>query len=332
MEHYASDAYHRGEGKIMLKIKNLMKSYGNFRALDGLDFEIDDGALFGFVGPNGAGKTTTIKIMAGLLEPDGGTIEINGISALKDRQILKSKIGYVPDAFGTYDNLKVSEYMEFFASCYGMEGLTARTRYMTLLEQVGLEDKVSFYVDGLSRGMKQRLCLARALIHDPSLLIMDEPASGLDPRTRYEFKDLIKELREQGKTIFISSHILSELSEMCTDIGIIEQGKMVLRGSMEEILSRINSSNPLVINIFKNMETAIAILKSHPCVQTISMKEDSIMVGFIGDRQDEALLLQQLIDAEVLIHGFMREQGNLESLFMQITDHQEEKAVLLHES
>lgn len=317
---------------MMLSIKKLVKSYGKFRVLDGLDMEVEKGALFGFVGPNGAGKTTTIKIMSGLLEADSGSVMIDGVEATRDRQKLKSMIGYVPDAFGIYDNLKVSEYMEFFASCYGLEGLSARTRYMTLLEQVGLEDKSSFYVDGLSRGMKQRLCLARALIHDPKLLIMDEPASGLDPRTRYEFKEIIKDLKDQGKTIFISSHILSELYEMCTDIGIIEQGKMILRGSMEEILSRINSSNPLVINVFRNMEKAITILKSHPCVQTISMKSDSVMVGFMGDRQDEALLLQQLIDADVLIHGFMREQGNLESLFMQITDHQEEKAVLLHEN
>lgn len=315
----------------MLKIKELVKTFGNFRALDGLDMEIPDGALFGFVGPNGAGKTTAIKIMTGLLMPDSGTVEINGVDAIRDRKSLKTQFGYVPDDFGTYDNLKVCEYLEFFASCYGMEGLKARTRYMTLLEQVGLEDKAGFYVDGLSRGMKQRLCLARALIHDPSFLIMDEPASGLDPRTRYEFKEIVKELREQGKTIFISSHILAELSEMCTDIGIIEQGKMVLKGSMTDILSRVNVSNPLVISVYSNMDTAISILKSHPCVQTISMKNDSIMVGFMGDRQDEALLLQQLVDADVLIHGFMREQGNLESLFMQITNHEDEKAVLLHE-
>lgn len=316
----------------MLTIEGLIKSYGNYNALDGLDMKIEDGALFGFVGPNGAGKTTTIKIMTGLLVPDSGKVLINGVDAVRDRKKLKSQIGYVPDFFGTYDNLKVSEYMEFFASCYGIEGLKARKRYTTLLEQVGLEDKAGSYVDGLSRGMKQRLCLARALIHDPGLLVMDEPTSGLDPRTRFEFKEIIKELRDQGKTIFISSHILPELSELCTDIGIIEQGKMILRGSMEDILSRVNSSNPLIISIFSNLEIAINILKSHPCVQTISVKQDSIKVGFIGDKQDEALLLQQLVDADVLIHGFMREQGNLESLFMQITDHDEEKAVLIHEN
>lgn len=316
----------------MLEIKNLQKTFGKYHALNGLDMTVPQGALYGFVGPNGAGKTTTIKIMTGLLQADGGEVLIDGVNAGDGSVGLKLKIGYVPDFFGVYDNLKVCEYMEFFASCYGLDGLKARTRYLTLLEQVGLEDKANFYVDGLSRGMKQRLCLARALIHDPSILVMDEPTSGLDPRTRYEFKEILKELREQGKTILISSHVLSELSEVCTDIGIIDQGKMVLGGSMQDILRRVNASNPLIISILGSKEKALSILKSQPCVQTISVKEGDIMVNFIGDEQDEAVLLQQLVDAEVMVHGFIREAGSLESLFMQIKDHEDEKAVLIHEN
>lgn len=315
----------------MLEIKELRKKYGNFQALDGLNLEIQSGELFGFVGPNGAGKTTTLKIAAGLLAPDSGTISIDGKDVLRDYRILKERIGYVPDFFGVYDNLKVSEYMEFFASCYGLEGLQARKRCTLLLEQVKLEDKADFFVDGLSRGMKQRLCLARALIHDPDLIILDEPASGLDPRTRVEYTAMLKDLREQGKTLIVSSHILSELSQLCTSIGIIEQGKIVLQGSMEQIFERVNSSNPLLIAVFSNQEKALAILKSHPCVQTISVKADEIKVGFIGDRQDEAMLLQQMIDADVMISGFMREKGSLETIFMQITGHEGEKAVLRHE-
>ncbi|MBE7719288.1 ABC transporter ATP-binding protein [Lacrimispora indolis] len=315
----------------MLDIKDLRKKFGKFHALNGLDLHIPQGSLYGFVGPNGAGKTTTIKIMTGLLFADSGQVMIDGVDVSRGLNELKLKIGYVPDFFGVYDNLKVNEYMEFFASCYGSDGLKARTRYMTLLEQVGLEDKVNFYVDSLSRGMKQRLCLARALIHDPLLLVLDEPASGLDPRTRFEFKEILKELKEQGKTILISSHVLSELSELCTDIGIIDQGKMVLSGSMEEILRRVNASNPLIISVLGNKEKALTILKSQPCVQTIAVKDEDIRVNFIGDNQDEALLLQQLVDADVLVHGFYREQGSLESLFMQITDHDKEKAVLVHE-
>ena len=260
-----------------------------------------------------------------------GSVTIDGVDALQDRRVLKQNIGYVPDFFGVYDNLKVGEYMEFFASCYGIEGLTARKRCVSLLEQVKLEEKRDFYVDGLSRGMKQRLCLARALIHDPKLLVLDEPTSGLDPRSRVEFKEILKELCERGKTILVSSHVLSELSEQCTGIGLIDQGKMVMQGSMDWLLSKVNTSNPLIISVLDNRERAVAILRSHPCVQTISVKEEEIMVSFNGDRRDEALLLQQLVDAEILVSGFMREKGSLETLFMQLTTSEEERMVIISE-
>ena len=316
----------------MLEIKGLHKIYGKYHALSGLDMRVETGALYGFVGPNGAGKTTTIKIMAGLLRAEEGSIAVDGVDALADSRRLRAMIGYVPDFFGVYDNLTVSEYMEFFASCYHLDGLVARKRYTALLEQVGLEDKLDFYVDGLSRGMKQRLCLARALIHDPEVLILDEPTSGLDPRTRFEVREILKELQEAGKTIVISSHVLSELSELCTDIGIIDQGHMVLEGNMMDILSRVNTSNPLVISVFANMEKALAILKSHPCVQTISLREKEVCVRFTGDAQDEALLLQQLIDSDVLVNGYTREKGSLESVFMQLTDREEERTVVSYDT
>lgn len=316
----------------MLEIKGLHKIYGKYHALSGLDMTVPTGALYGFVGPNGAGKTTTIKIMTGLLAGDGGSITIDGRDALWNLKELKAGIGYVPDFFGVYDNLTVSEYMEFFASCHHLDGLLARKRYTALLDQVGLEDKLDFYVDGLSRGMKQRLCLARALIHDPAILILDEPTSGLDPRTRFEFREILKELQEAGKTIIISSHVLPELSELCTDIGIIDQGRMMLEGNIDDILSRVNTSNPLVISVFTNQEKALSILKSHPCVQTISLRGQEICVRFSGDGQDEALLLQQLIDGDVLVNGFTREKGSLESVFMQLTEHEEERLVVSYDA
>lgn len=316
----------------MVKIEGLKRMYGRVAALDGLDMHVRDGALYGFVGPNGAGKTTTIKILTGLLVPDEGKVEIGGEDAVKDPGRMVDKIGYVPDFFGVYDNLKVSEYMELFASCYGLTGLTARKRSMELLGQVGLEEKTDYYVDGLSRGMKQRLCLARALIHDPQLLIMDEPTSGLDPRTRYEFKEILKDLRDQEKTVVISSHLLSELSEICTDIGIVEQGKMVLEGTMDHILNQINVQSPLRISVYQGREQALKILRSHPYVETMTIRHNDIMLNFTGDKEDKAALLQQLIDGGVQLCGFMRERGNLESVFMQITSHEEEGKVLIHEN
>lgn len=315
----------------MLKIQGLHKKYGNYHALDGLDMELKDGALFGFVGPNGAGKTTTIKIMTGLLKPDQGTVELDGKDMLGDTMDLRRRIGYVPDHFGLYDNLKVSEYMEFFAACYHLEGFEARKRAQSLLEQVGLGDRKDAFVDGLSRGMQQRLCLARALIHDPELLIMDEPTAGLDPRTHLEFRQMVWELHEQGKTILLSSHNLAELSELCTDIGIIDAGKMVLSGSMDEIMERIYTSKQIIISVHDEMEKALAFLKESPMVRTISICEKDIMVGFTGDEHRESELLKQMIEAGIPVRGFMREPGSLESIFMQITDHNEEKVVLSYE-
>lgn len=315
----------------MLKIRNLQKTYGKFRALNGLEMDVEDGALYGFVGPNGAGKTTTIRIMTGLLLPDSGSVEIDGIDAVKEPSRLKEKIGYVPDYFGIYDNLKVGEYMDFFASCYGLEGLKARKRSETLLAQVGLAGKSDYYVEALSRGMKQRLCLARALIHSPSMLIMDEPTAGLDPRTRMEFRDMVRELNEQGMTILISSHLLPELSELCTDIGIIDEGKMILSGSVEELVHRVHTSRPLIITVHRNMDQAMKLLKEHRLVRTITVKDNEIMVGFTGDADQESELLSELTAAGVMVRGFVREAGNLEAVFMQLTNHEEERVVLSYE-
>lgn len=312
----------------MLELRNIKKTYGNYHALNGLDLSIPKGSLFGLVGPNGAGKTTAIKIISGLLLPDSGEVVVDGIDALSGRDKVNEIIGYVPDSFGIYDNLTVSEYMEFFAAAYGMEGLKARKRCTNLLGQVGLEDKTDFHVNALSRGMQQRLCLARALIHDPELLIMDEPTSGLDPRTRFEFKELIRDLHDAGKTILVSSHILSELSQICTDIGIMENGSMVLSGGMEDIMTRIESSNPIRIVIMNGVRDTIAILKRNPSVKTISQNGKMFVVNFDGTREDEAALLEQLISADIPVREFVREPGSLESYFMQITDHTEEKVIM----
>lgn len=311
----------------MLKIHGLSKKFKNFQALNGLEMEIEEGALYGFVGPNGAGKTTAIRIITGLLLPDEGSVEIAGKDALRYRDEVKNEFGYVPDEFGMYDNLKVWEYMEFFASCYGYSGLVARERCTELLKQVKLDDRADAFVDSLSRGMKQRLCLARALIHDPKLLVLDEPTSGMDPRTRMEFKELLKELCADGKTILVSSHILSELSQMCTDIGIIDAGKIVLSGNMSEILQKVNDSNPLLIKVHEQRDAAIRMLRQEPAVKTIAIREGDIAVRFHGGHQAEAELLRKLVEAGIPVSGFIREQGDLESIFMQITNRDKGKVV-----
>ncbi len=316
----------------MLTIRNLQKNYGNFRALNGLDMDVETGALYGLAGPNGAGKTTTIRILTGLLLPDGGTVEVDGIDAVGENRSLKAKIGYVPDEIGVYDNLKVWEYMEFFASCYGLEGLVARNRATTLLDQVGLSGREDSFVDSLSRGMKQRLCLARALLHSPQLLVMDEPMAGLDPRTKREFRNMLLELNEQGETIIISSHVLQDLSELCSDIGIINEGKMVLQGPTEELLDHAQSVKPLIISVYENRQEALKVLRNHPLVETITIRDKEIVVGFRGDTREESKLLTELTNAGVLIRSFTRDQGSLESIFMQLTSDDDEKVVLSYDA
>lgn len=312
---------------MMLEIHNLTKKYGKLQALNGLDLEIEEGELFGFVGPNGAGKTTTIKILSGLLRADGGCVKIDGEERKCTDSDWREKIGYVPDFFGVYDNVRVFEYLEFYAAAYGITGLVARRRYLELLEMVGLSGKEDAYVDSLSRGMKQRLGVARALVHNPRLLILDEPASGLDPRTRQEFIEMLKEINKCGKTILISSHILSELSEMCTDIGIIEEGKMVLRGSLVDILAMVNASNPLELVAYQRLPEAVALLRGHPLINNVTIDGNRVVAGFSGGQMEEAFLLKQLVEAGVLVGSFGRRQGGLESVFLQITGHTQERVV-----
>ncbi|MCI9539718.1 MAG: ABC transporter ATP-binding protein [Lachnospiraceae bacterium] len=308
----------------MLKIENLVKNYGKCRALNGLSMEVRKGELFGFIGPNGAGKTTTIKIMAGLLRADSGHVYLDGKDALKDADKLKQKIGYVPDNFGVYDNLKAIEYMEFYASTYGLVGKEVQKRCYELMEQVGLEGRGEVYVDELSRGMQQRLCLARAMIHKPDILILDEPASGLDPRSRFEMKMILKELCRKGATILISSHILSELAEMCSSIGIIKKGELLQQGSIEEIVSAVNISNPILLHVCDEQKKTLEFLKENPLVQTLAIDGKEFQFTFTGSVKEEAELLQQMIQQGIQVLSFGRKRDNLETIFMQLTKEREE--------
>ena len=301
-----------------------MKNYGKFRALNGLSMEVGKGELFGFIGPNGAGKTTTIKIMTGLLKADSGHVYLDGRDALKDVDNLKQKIGYVPDFFGVYDNLKAIEYMEFYASTYGLVGKEVRKRCYELMELVGLEGRDDVYVDELSRGMQQRLCLARAMIHKPDLLILDEPASGLDPRSRFEMKTILKELCRKGSTILISSHILSELAEMCSSIGIIKKGELLQQGSIEEIVSAVNTSNPILMRVCDDQKKALDFLRENRMVQALAIDGQEFQFTFTGSAQEEADLLNQMVMQGIRVLSFARKRDNLETIFMQLTKEGEE--------
>ncbi len=304
----------------MLTIINLEKFYGKYKAVNGLDMHLKKGDIFGFIGPNGAGKSTTMKIVAGLLPADGGEIYVDGIDALKDNKKLKEKIGYMPDFFGSYENLKVIEYMEFYASIYGIVGKESKNLIMDLLELVNLKDKIYMYVDGLSRGMKQRLCLARSLVHNPELLILDEPASGMDPRSRFEMKGILKNLKDMDKTVIISSHILSEMSEICTSIGIIGEGKMIYSGGIDNLLTRMSNANPLKIIVGDKVKEARIILSEMPYITNIKEDSREFTVFFNGGEVEISNTIRTLVLKNIPIVSFTQVSENLEDIFIKITE------------
>ena len=307
----------------MPEIYELNKKYGKFTALDSLSMNITENSIFGFVGPNGAGKTTTMKIMAGLLKADSGSIFVNGEDILKNPKSIREKIGYMPDFFGVYDDLKVTEYMDFYAGMYYIPYADRPELIDNLLEIVDLSNKKDSYVDGLSRGMKQRLCLARSLIHDPDLLILDEPASGLDPRARVEMKEILKRLREMGKTIIISSHILPELAEMCSEVGIIDQGKLVTQGTVNDIMNRLQKKRVVRIKTSSAVEQLTRILKEQASVKDITENADNIEFVFEGKNDDLTSILRNVIMNGIPIYSFSENEGNLEEIFMTVTGGEE---------
>jgi ABC-2 type transport system ATP-binding protein len=308
----------------MLQINHLYKRYGKFLAVEDLSLHIPEGDLFGFVGPNGAGKTTTIRMVCGLMPPTAGSIVINGVDALANPREIKKQIGYVPDFFGVYNNLKVKEYMDFYGSMYRMNSRDIARISDDLLELVNLSDKKEVYVDTLSRGMKQRLCVARALIHNPALLILDEPNSGLDPRARVEMKELLLNLRAMGKTIVISSHILSELSEMCNSIGIMNKGHLVTAGQIEDVMTQVFGGNRILVSVEGDIEPAVRILKEQAGIRVASVGEKEIQLTHTLEDAAFAQLIAHMITQGVVVTGFQKQAGNLETLFMQLTGGQED--------
>lgn len=305
----------------MIEIQNLTKKYGSFTALDTLNLTIGKGCVFGFVGQNGAGKSTTFSILATLLSPTSGTAYINGFNITKEPKQVRKQIGYMPDFFGVYDHLKADEYLDFYGASYGIDAKTRQKLIPQLLELVNLSHKQHSYVDVLSRGMKQRLCLARSLIHDPEVLILDEPASGLDPRARVEMREILKELKSMGKTILISSHILPELAEMCDEIGVIDNGKLVAHGSVAEIQKQLQAEKIIIVKVNQQRDRAITFFEDHPKVSQMEKLEDEYCFQFYfnGNDEEQSQLLRHAILQEIQIVSFKEFETNLEDVFMEIT-------------
>ncbi len=306
----------------MIEVQGLHKRFASQVALDEVDFAVPRGEIFGFVGPNGAGKTTTIRILATLTSPDAGTATIGGIHVGDDPHAVRELVGYMPDFFGVYDRLTSEEYLEFYAACHGVPRRRRRAVARELLELVDLGDRAGDQVDTLSRGMKQRLCLARALVHDPQVLLLDEPASGLDPRARIEMRELVRELRRMGKTILISSHILPELEELCTWVGFIDHGRMVAAGPMADVRNRVLRGRRLRIELVD--ADGVKLLAARDQVDgragVIGVEAvDGALEVAVEDGFADQDLLMELVRSGVAVRSFAPVTGDLSEAFMRLT-------------
>ena len=307
----------------IIRSEGLVKRYDRTLAVAGVDLDIGEGEIFGLVGPNGAGKTTTLRILATLLEPTAGDAEIAGWSVRRNPNEVRRVIGFMPDVFGVYDDMRVWEYLDFFARCYGLSAGRRRQMIGDLLDLVDLAEKRDAYVQTLSRGMQQRLCLAHALVHDPAVLLLDEPASGLDPRARVELRELLRELRALGKTILISSHILPELEEICTSVAIIDRGRVLAAGRVAEIERQLRAGAVLRVHVLGDDEAQVAaraFFAAEPQVASAGLLPDgTVELGFRGDEEAGAALLARAIAAGHRVATFARAASDLEELFLQVT-------------
>lgn len=322
----------------IVDIRNLRKEYrvGNLTlaAVKGISFELEQGDIFGFIGPNGAGKTTTIKMLATLLPPTSGTAFVAGHDVQREPDAVRGLIGYMPDFFGVYDDIKAWEYLDFFASAYRVPKSKRPQIIDDVLALTDLTEKKDSYVETLSRGMKQRLCLAKTLVHDPKLLLLDEPASGLDPRARVEIRELLKELQSMGKTIIISSHILPEMEDFCNKIGIIERGELLIEGDVETIAREQRGHQIVEITVTEGLYHAMELLGSmNELIGEITLmgsaasttdgappvEKGSLKVGYIGPMEGEYQVLTSLVQAGVKVRGFHTLRTDLEDVFMTVT-------------
>ena len=312
--------------ETIIETRGLHKSFGGFDALRGISLKVPGGSIYGFVGPNGAGKTTTMRILTTLTRPTAGEAWVAGHSVLEDRRAVRRAIGYMPDEFGVYEDLRVWEYLDFFAACYDIPEKKRKVLVGDLLELVDLSHRREDMVDKLSKGMKQRLSLARTLAHDPQVLILDEPASGLDPRARVEIRELLGELANMGKTIFFSSHILADVEDICSHIGIVEAGELIMQGSIDELKLQLMAHREIVVTVMDSpiAEKVLALAKGIAQVaaaEIISPKNgrSRVRIDFAGTDEDLGALSKALFDAGIPLLGFNEEEKDLEHMFMRVT-------------
>ena len=308
--------------EIMLDIQNISKSYGSKLALDALNLQLERGDLFGLIGPNGAGKTTTFKIISTIMKASTGDVLINGLSVNDKKNIpeIRRRIAYMPDSFGVYEDMRVEEYLSFFAAAYDIVNPQRKQLVDDVLELVDLQIKRDALVNSLSLGMQQRLGLARVLIHDPELLILDEPASGLDPRARVEIRSLLVELQKMGKTIIISSHILADLGEICNRIGIIEQGKLLINGSIDDVLASVKPSPIVYVRVKDNIEQAMTVLKNEDYVTDCHLESDTIVLTVKENFEEMWKITDVLYKNDLKVKYLQPEAKSLEHAFMELTE------------
>ncbi len=310
----------------IIEIRNLRKTYGRLTAVNDLTLEVEAGAIFGFVGPNGAGKTSTMRILTTLMSPTSGQAYVAGHSVIKNPRSVRRVIGYMPDFFGVYDDMTVWEYLDFFGACYEIPEAKRASINKDLLELVDLAHRKDDRVEGLSRGMKQRLALARTLAHDPQVLILDEPASGLDPRARVEIRELLVELARMGKTIFFSTHILADVAEICTDVGIIEAGTLVAAGKLEEMQRRLMPHRRIHVTLLGKMEEAQAALLAIEGVTNVNVDSQTeppgrseLVVEYNGDDAEVSAILAKLVRLDIPVVHFSEDVRDMEAVFMHAT-------------
>lgn len=303
----------------MIKTENLTKKYGDLFAIKGIELDLQQGDLFGFIGPNGAGKTTTMRIIATLSEPSWGEAYVCGHSIYTNPKEIRRLVGYMPDFFGVYDDMKVIEYLEFFAAAYRIKGPARRKKCDEMLEIVDLDFKRDAFANTLSRGQTQRLGLARVLLHDPQVLLLDEPLSGLDPRARIEMRNLLRRLGQTGKTIIVSSHILPELADVCNKIGIIDRGVMNISADVTDVIKQVRDQTILQIAVSEDSGRAGEVLSGHGSVDSVSRGDGFWVVTLDKECDDYSELPSFLIENGFKLTLFREEEVNLESAFMALT-------------